>query len=646
MQRRTLNLGIVAHVDAGKTTLTERLLYTAGVIDEIGSVDAGTTQTDSMELERQRGITIRSAVVSLVVDGVLVNLIDTPGHPDFIAEVERVLGVLDGAVLVISAVEGVQPQTRVLMRALQRLGVPTLLFVNKMDRRGADLERVLRAIPRRLDAQAVPPDDRVALIDALTSNDQSLLAAYVADETAITPQRLRESLAAQTQRALVHPVYFGSAMTGDGVEALMGGLVDLLPTAAGDADGPLSGRVFKIERGVAFVRLFSGTLQIRQKLDGLGKITALNVFDGGRWGRGMRLSAGEIGKLWGLSRARVGDTIGSVKDGSPEHHFAPPTLETVVAPKRAEDRGTLHAALAELAEQDPLINVRQDDARQEISVSLYGEVQKEVIQATLLAEYGLDVEFRESTVLHVERPRKTGEAIELLNADGNPFRATIGLRVEPAPHDSGIEFRMGVEMRTVPMYVYKNVELFAEAMEQYVRGALREGLRGWQVTDCRVTLFACNYSSPDGPPSTRGPLSTAGDFRRLAPMVLMRALSHAGTKVCEPMMRARVEVPAGSIGGLLIASARLGAAVSAPHQHGDYATIEVRLPAMRVRDLQRRLPGLTGGEGVLETDFGGYRAVASDPPPTRRRTTALFSAPAKASRGGSPPGGDAIQARS
>ena len=144
MPRRTLNLGILAHVDAGKTTLTERLLYAAGVIDEIGSVDAGTTQTDSLALERQRGITIKSAVVSFAIGGVTVNLIDTPGHPDFIAEVERVLSVLDGAVLVISAVEGVQPQTRVLMRALRRLRIPTLLFVNKIDRAGAGEERVLR----------------------------------------------------------------------------------------------------------------------------------------------------------------------------------------------------------------------------------------------------------------------------------------------------------------------------------------------------------------------------------------------------------------------------------------------------------------------------------------------------------------------
>src|SRR5215204_4731224 len=152
----TLNLGILAHVDAGKTTLTERLLYAAGVIDEIGRVDDGTTQTDTLPLEQRRGITIKSAVVSFAIDDVRVNLIDTPGHPDFIAEVERVLSVLDGAVLVISAVEGVQPQSRVLMRALRRLRIPTLVFVNKIDRGGADPARVLDAIKARLGAEIVP----------------------------------------------------------------------------------------------------------------------------------------------------------------------------------------------------------------------------------------------------------------------------------------------------------------------------------------------------------------------------------------------------------------------------------------------------------------------------------------------------------
>src|SRR6476646_4486790 len=199
---RTLNLGILAHVDAGKTTLTERLLYNAGAIDHVGSVDAGTTQTDSLDLERERGITIRSAVASFLVRDLAVNLVDTPGHPDFIAEVERVLGVLDGAVLVISAVEGVQPQTPLLFRALQRLHVPTLIFVNKVDRAGADPERVLATMARRLspgvvamgavrgaggrDATFVPFDagdaaHRTTVAEILAEHNDAILRAFVGD---------------------------------------------------------------------------------------------------------------------------------------------------------------------------------------------------------------------------------------------------------------------------------------------------------------------------------------------------------------------------------------------------------------------------------------------------------------------------------
>ncbi len=287
---RTLNLGILAHVDAGKTSLTERLLYAAGVIDEIGSVDDGSTQTDSLALERQRGITIKSAVVSFVVEDVTVNLIDTPGHPDFIAEVERVLSVLDGAVLVISAVEGVQPQTRVLMRTLQRLHIPTLIFVNKIDRGGAHDERVLQDIAEKLTpaiismGSAREPGTRSAdftpygaadvaftarLADLLADHNDAFLAAYVDDETTVSYSQLRGELAAQTRQALVHPVFFGSAITSAGVDSLIAGITELLPATEGDADGPVSGTVFKVERGlagekIAYVRMFSGTIRTQR----------------------------------------------------------------------------------------------------------------------------------------------------------------------------------------------------------------------------------------------------------------------------------------------------------------------------------------------------------------------------------------------
>jgi ribosomal protection tetracycline resistance protein len=245
---------------------------------------------------------------------------------------------------------------------------------------------------------------------------------------------------------------------------------------------------------------------------------------------------------------------------------------------------------------------------------LYGDVQKEVIQATLASEYGIDVVFREVTPIYVERPIAVGEAIEVLNTESNPFRATIGLRVDPAPEGSGVDFRLQVDPRTTPLYIYKTLESFVEHMDGYVRRALREGPAGWQVTDCVVTMTECMYSVPDGPPSRRGPLSTAADFRKLTPIVLMQALERAGTVVCEPMVRAELEIPAATMGAVLPALARLGAVVDSSSQRGELSVIEAVLPAARANDLQRQLPALTAGEGVLESTFVGYRPLSDGLP--------------------------------
>ena len=644
-----LNLGILAHVDAGKTTLTERLLYSAGVIAEIGSVDAGSTQTDTMELERQRGITIKSAVVSFEINDVTVNLIDTPGHPDFIAEVERVLSVLDGAVLVISAVEGVQPQTRVLMRTLQRLRIPTIIFVNKLDRAGAQYEGVLERIAARLTPAiiAMGAADGLGtrepsftpfgasdtaftsrLAELLAEHDDDLLAAYIDDPDSLTYDRLRAELAAQTGQARVHPVFFGSAITGAGVDVLIDGVTELLPTAAGDVEGPVSGAVFKVERGragekLAYVRMFSGTVRTRDRLplrdDTEGKVTAISLFEHGAAVQRAAVSAGQIGKLAGLGEIQIGDAIGVAGPSTARQHFAPPTLETVVVPYRASEKGALQVALTQLAEQDPLINLRQDDVRQELFVSLYGEVQKEVIQSTLASDYSLDVTFRETTTICIERPAGIGEAIDILNAESNPFLATIGLRIEPAPHDTGIEFRLDVPSQSVPLFVYKNVESFAAMMEQYVRDTLREGIYGWQVTDCIVTMTDCVYSSWDGPPSQRGPLSTAADFRKLTPLVMMGALARAGSTVCEPFHHYELEIPIDALGAVLPVLSRLAAIPHAPAARGSAYVLEGEIPAALVHELRQQLPALTRGEGVLETTFEGYLPVQGAIP-TRPRT--------------------------
>ncbi len=636
---RMLNLGTLAHVDAGKTSLTERLLYAAGVIDAIGSVDDGNTQTDSLAQERRRGITIKSAVASFVLGDITVNLIDTPGHPDFIAEVERVLSVLDGAVLVISAVEGVQAQTRVLMRTLQRLAIPTLIFVNKIDRRGAQCDAVLAAIGERLTPALVAMgaadglgerhaqftchgaddhDFRTRLTERLAEHDDALLEDYLGGEKDVAYRRLRRQLASQAKRGLAHPVFFGSAITGAGVEALMAGIAELLPARKGDAEGPLRGSVFKVERGpagdkIAFVRMFSGRVRTRDRLLIRAveyKVTDVGVFEAGSVVRRGVVSAGEIGKLWGLGDVRIGDAIGEPRAGGAEHHFGPPTLETVITPRRPTDRGALHAALAQLSEQDPLINLRQDDQRGELFVSLYGEVQKEVIQDTLAGDFGVEVEFRETTTICIERPVGTGAAADFIKLGGNPFLATVGLRIDPAPVDSGVRFQLEVELGSIPLAFHK-------AVEESVHKAFAQGLNGWLVTDCVVTMTHSGYwarQSHSHAVFDKAMSSTAGDFRNLTPLVLMAALREAGTVTCEPMHRFELELPGDLLAVVLPVLGRLGAIPGTPTMRGSACRLEGEIAAARVHALQQRLPGLTRGEGVLETAFDHYRPVRGAAP--------------------------------
>jgi ribosomal protection tetracycline resistance protein len=619
-------MGILAHVDAGKTSLTERLLYAAGVIDAVGRVDDGSTTTDSMELERRRGITIRSAVVSFELGDLTVNLIDTPGHSDFIAEVERALSVLDGAVLVISAVEGVQVQTRLLMRTLTRLRIPTILFVNKIDRMGARYDELLADIERLLTPAAAPmgtvrelgaraaqyepfPLVHKALGETLAESNDEFLAGYL--EEKLTEEDYRRELVEQVRRSQVHPVYFGSAMTGVGVPELIDGIRNWLPRATEKRQDPLQASVFKVERGsagekIASARIFAGELHARQLIDVHrgstsyeAKPTSLRIFERGATRPVDIAEAGRIIALRGLKEIQIGDQLGTAiaRDG---HFFAPPTLETVVRPVHAADRSKLFMALQQLAEQDPLIQVRKDE---EISVSLYGEVQKEVIASLLETEYRLAVTFSETTPIHVERPIGTGTAQREGGAPDNLWPASVGFRVSPAPIGTGIDYRLEVELGGLP-------RAFHTAIEETVRQTLLQGLYGWEVVDCRIDVIHTRYFPP---------VTAAGDFRKLVPLVLMQALQEAGTRVNQPVNHFELDLPSDALAPVLGKLAEAAAMVENTTVGAAEARLTGSIPAGRVHAFEAQLPGLTHGEGILLTTFDAFRPVTGLPP-THPRT--------------------------
>jgi ribosomal protection tetracycline resistance protein len=633
----TLNLGILAHVDAGKTSLTERILFETGVIADVGRVDHGTTQTDTLELERQRGITIQTAVASFELDGLTVNLIDTPGHSDFIAEVGRALQVLDAVIVVISAVEGVQSQTRRLVQAIRTSGIPLLIFVNKIDRTGARSDDLIGEIARGLDlcplvlscvsdigtrsASVRPHDvtepafaDRV--LDVLAEHNDHVIERYLVDGDDYPMESLRAELVRQIRDQAVTPVFFGSAITGAGVPHLLDELPRLFQGCRDRSGEALSGVVFKIQRTpsgekVGLVRLFSGELTVREHVtvhpasdNGQAvcydaRITGIERYRPGALQTVSEAQAGDIVRVHGIPELRIGDVLGQVLEETPVARFPPPTLESVIRAADPADTPAMFAALELLEEQDPLISIRRGERDTTISLRLYGEVQKEVIEATLRDDYGVPVRFEPSQTICIERVIGWGSAGEEMGG-ANPFAAAVAFDIAPGARDSGITYHR--ELGSLPLAFYR-------AIEETVHWTLREGLRGWEVRDCVVTLTKVAFSSP---------VSTAGDFRHLTPLVLMKALQAAGTEVCEPIERFVLDVPLDAVGDAYGMLASVRAIPEAAALRGETSRITGTIPSSEVHRFEQHMPALGRGEAVFTSAHAGYQPVRGTPPERAR----------------------------
>ncbi len=641
---KIINIGIVAHVDAGKTSLTERILFDAHVIDKVGRVDQGNTQTDSMELEKQRGITIKASVVSFYVNGIKINLIDTPGHADFIAEVERSLSVLDGVILVISAVEGVQAQTKVLMSVLKKLAIPTILFVNKIDRTGAQSDSIIKNIQEKLTPNVIPLSqveqvgskqafvvenrfdwtagasflEQCIELAAATGHEQ-LLEWYASGED-VTEDQVKAALKNQVWKANLHPIYFGSAVTGMGVLELLSGVTEWFPVNPPSERTALSGVVFKIEKEpsgekITYVRLFSGVLRMREQVNVQRdnnknqlesftyKVKKLHAFISGKSMIASEVHPGDFGKVWGLKDAQIGDIVGERSHQMKRVHFATPQMETRVEAVDKSKTHQLYQALLNLADEDPLIEVVKADMHQEIYVRIFGEVQREVIEFTLKERYGVDVQFSESRIICIEKPRGIGRALDVMGAADNPFYATVRFNVESGLSESGVQYRLEVELGSLPLSFHK-------AIKETVHDTLKQGLYGWEVRDIVVTLTHTGYSSP---------VTTSGDFRKLVPLVLMDALAEAGTDVYEPIHKFELTVPADAMSKTMFNLSGINAIVNESTLRKDICFIKGTLPVAAADRFRASLHSLAQGEGVMVIEPCGFAKMHSDAP-IRTRT--------------------------
>lgn len=612
-----INIGIVAHADAGKTTLTEQLLFEAGEIRTLGSVDSRNTQTDWLDIERQRGISVKASSSRLFWKECQINLIDTPGHVDFAGEVQRSLSMLDAAILVISAAEGIQGQTEVLWEALDKLNVPTLIFINKIDRIGAEPQELINELSTRFssslavmesweDAQSrrcrvfclEPKQEPLGerLIELAVENDAKAQECFLNDSPIpenILLRALRESIA--VRRAF--PVYLGAAALSVGISELLDGIM-LLPRADRQSDLPLSGLVYKVEHDrsmgkAAHVRLFSGTISNRDPVPVRGrekveKVTQIRRVLGQRTVDMGQLAAGDIGVLYGLSDIRIGDVIGEVAL-SREVAIAAPLLKSQVFSKRPEQLTNLVAALRELTEEDPLLDMEWEPEERELYIKITGMIQLEVIEAFLRDRFGLEAEFASPSVIYKETPSKPGVGIENYTWP-KPCWACIEFNIEPMERGSGFKFQSAVGYRAI-------LSRYQAHIAQTLPEALKQGLYGWEVTDLKITLTGGSHHLIHTHPL---------DFFTATPMALMNGFENTGSTLLEPVVTMRFMAQEQHAGSLIHDIVAMRGSFDSPVIHKDRFTMEARIPVATSMDYPVTFGSLTGGKGVISSRFSGY----------------------------------------
>ncbi len=574
------NIGVFAHVDAGKTTLSEQ----------------------------RRGISVKASCVYLTWKGVGINLIDTPGHVDFSAEVERSLWALDAAVVVICAVEGVQPHTETLFHALREQRIPILFFLNKNDREGADVPRVLRQIHRLLSADAVLMADEDAVAEFICAQDDELLERYLSGE-ALDQEDLARRLEKLARAGEVYPVYTGSALRDEGVEPLLDAMVRYLPGPEAASGAALSGVVFAsaqdrvLGRGV-WVRLYAGSLENRAPVtlpagvDPLTgeerlvqrKITQIRSVAGDDAGS---LAAGEIGVVYGLGDVKVGQVLGDatllprrVEPGS----LRTPLITVQAIPAHEEDMQNLRAACEALAAEDPLLQVHYARALNELQLHVMGTIQLEILQELLDTRFGMQVTFSKPAVIYKETIAQPASGFVAYTMP-KPCWAIMRFEIEPAPRGSGVTFRSTVPVKDI-------LARYQHQVEQALPLALHQGRLGWEVTDVNITLVDGNHHQFHTHPL---------DFIVATPWGIQDGLQRGGSTLLEPILETRFLLPPDCVGRVMSDVALMRGEVTHTDADSDRVLMTALIPVESSVDYAATLASVTSGRGSMSVKLHGYR---------------------------------------
>ena len=669
------NIGIMAHIDAGKTTTTERILFYTGENHRIGEVDNGEATMDWMQQEQDRGITITSAATTCYWKDHQINIIDTPGHVDFTAEVERSLRVLDGAVGVFCAVGGVEPQTETVWKQADTYSVPRIAFVNKMDRMGADFYRVLEDMKKKLGAEPVPlfipvgaessfsgvidligdkyltfsssdqgstvteneiPSNladtaaewKEKLIDSVASFSDEITELYF-DGQDIPRQMIIDTLRKCTLERTLLPVFVGSSLKNIGVQTLLDGIVELLPSPLDlppveisnaknpekkemlthNPNGPLEALIFKIQVDpqagpLCFVRVYSGTLKKgvavfninkgkKERINRLVRMHAIREEDVSE------LKAGDIGVIIGFKMAQTGDTIG--QENHPflmeEMTFPTPVISVAIEPSSTSEMAKLQKALEMLAMEDPTFTYKDDAETGQLIISGMGELHLDVLVTRITKEMKIDarvgnpqVSYRES----VKSERSGSEEWERTIAN-KENTAKLSMTVKPNEPKTGNTFHISCKTREIP-------EEILEAIKEGVEGAFKSGIKyGYECTDIDVDVTAIEYDE-----LTSTPLA----FTSCAAMAFDRIASEAGAVIMEPVMKGQASAPSEYIGDVISTITQRGGIVLSMENRNSGDTVVAECPLEKMFGYTTVLRSATQGRGTFSMEFDHYSEKA------------------------------------
>ena len=582
-------LGILAHVDAGKTTLAEAMLYTSGVLRRIGRVDHGDTVMDTHALERARGITIFSSEAPLECSGRRFSLLDTPGHVDFSAEMERTLQVLDAAVLVISGTDGVQAHTRTLWRLLSLYGIPTVLFVTKMDYARFTEAELIAKLQKDLSdgcisftAPIEERDEQIAVVDEET------LELFMS-EGRIPDERIRSLVGSRR----IFPVWFGSGLKLEGIGEFLNGISKVLPERS--YPGEFGARVFKVSyddsgNRLLHMKITGGRLSVRDSIEGLSrdeKISQIRIYTGERYVPAESVSAGDLCVVTGLKSVENGAGLG-IEKGSREPVLNPVMRYTIMLPEGVDPMQVMPDFIR-LSEEDPALQITWDPKLAEIQAGLMGEVQAEILKSLILSRFGLSVEIVNGHVLYRETVENTVEGI----GHYEPLRhyAEVHLKIEPLPRGSGIVLRSALSTDSLDKN-YQNLVL-QHLVEKEHLGVLT----GSPLTDVRITLTAgrAHLKHTEG-----------GDFREATYRALRMGLMRAKSCLLEPWYRFRLEIPQTALSRAMTDIKRFKGTFLPPVYSEDRVLLSGRAPVSEMNSYQQEVLGYSGGTGHLSLDFDGY----------------------------------------